>query len=238
MATDTVEYDVVKFFTRARRFPQMLGKTPDGKKLPGGPYTLTQFTGAGVAGLLLAGTRNLWGRFGLVPNLMILLTVMVVVVVGLGRIPLGSRSPVSMLLGLISALSAPRTGRISGRVLRMRNPHPVVSRVVINGPAAPETPPPPAEEPVLEPAGPVVLEPAAEPAASEQQPPALKESDGVQEEHASAPATNERNSRRRRRSTPTTPAAEPVAETAQPAMTGVGALLAMAGAPQHPTQEN
>ena len=55
--------EVVKNYTRARKFPQLLGMTPDGKKLPGGPYSYTQFrrrrTGSPRA---LEDTRNLGDR--------------------------------------------------------------------------------------------------------------------------------------------------------------------------------
>ena len=34
--------EVIRNFTAARKFPQLIGKTPDGKRIAGGPYTLTQ----------------------------------------------------------------------------------------------------------------------------------------------------------------------------------------------------
>lgn len=135
------EVDVAKFYTRARRFPQLLGTTPDGKKLPGGPYTLTQFSGAGVALLLLAGTRGVWAQYGFAANITIFVVVMVGVVIGLGRIPLGSRSPLSVLLGIGTALCSPRGGRINGRTVRIRPPHTVTRRTVVAGPPAPDAEP-------------------------------------------------------------------------------------------------
>ena len=37
----------LKWYTRARKFPQLIGRTPDGTRIPGGPYTYTQVA-AGV----------------------------------------------------------------------------------------------------------------------------------------------------------------------------------------------
>ena len=55
--------EVVKNYTRARKFPQLLGMTPDGKKLPGGTVQLhtvrRRRTGSPRA---LEDTRNLGDR--------------------------------------------------------------------------------------------------------------------------------------------------------------------------------
>jgi len=37
MSTREDHHEVVKWYTRARRFPQLIGKTPDGARLWGGP---------------------------------------------------------------------------------------------------------------------------------------------------------------------------------------------------------
>ena len=65
-------YEVVKWYTRARRFPQLIGKTPDGATIWGGPYTYTQVI-AGVAFIVIGSkTTWLWGHFGLLGNALIL----------------------------------------------------------------------------------------------------------------------------------------------------------------------
>lgn len=132
--------EVVKWFTRARRFPQLIGRTPDGARIPGGPYTVTQVVGAGI--VLFAGTRtmSLWARYGLLSNAMILLSVAFAVVWGLGRIPVGSRNPLSVSTGLLRALSTPPTGRVGGRPVRLRRPHQVRHRIVVLQPALPALP--------------------------------------------------------------------------------------------------
>ncbi|MFE6508090.1 hypothetical protein ACFVBP_10505 [Nocardioides sp. NPDC057764] len=115
--------DVVKWFTRARKFPQLIGRTPDGTRIWGGPYTLTQALGG--AGVLVVGlkTMSLWAHFGFIGSLVVLVAVTGSVVWGLGRIPVGARSPLSMAAGLAHAVGAPKTGRLGGRPIRIRRPH-------------------------------------------------------------------------------------------------------------------
>ena len=55
--------EVVKWYTRARKFPTLIGKTPDGTRLPGGPYTITQVLVGGALAVLLASPPWWWTRF-------------------------------------------------------------------------------------------------------------------------------------------------------------------------------
>ena len=41
---------VVKMFTKARNFPQLIGKAPDGRKIPGGPYSWARVSQAACCG--------------------------------------------------------------------------------------------------------------------------------------------------------------------------------------------
>ena len=76
--------EVVKWYTRARRFPQLIGRTPDGARIWGGPYTYTQFFG-GVAVLVVgAKTVGVWGQFGVIGNALLLLAVAYTVTRGAG----------------------------------------------------------------------------------------------------------------------------------------------------------
>lgn len=53
--------DVLRWYTRARRVPQLVGKLPGSERgIPGGPYTLTQMAGAGVAFWAASRTTSLW----------------------------------------------------------------------------------------------------------------------------------------------------------------------------------
>lgn len=129
--TEDHETEIVRWYTRARRFPQLIGRTPDGMKIPFGPYTITQALGAGV--VLFVGTKtvSLWAHFGFVGNAFIGVVATVATVWGLGRIPLGARNPISVVAGLGKALFAPRTGRVGGRPVRPRRPHRVRHSVVL-----------------------------------------------------------------------------------------------------------
>lgn len=129
--TEDHETEIVRWYTRARRFPQLIGRTPDGMKIPFGPYTITQALGA--AGVLFVGTKtvSLWAHFGFVGNTFIGVVATVATVWGLGRIPLGARNPISVVAGLGKALFAPRTGRVGGRPVRPRRPHRLRHSIVL-----------------------------------------------------------------------------------------------------------
>ena len=66
-ANDQVE--VVRWYTRARRFPKLIGKTPGGEKIWGGPYTLMQFIVGASVFFISVKTRDLWGNFGVVGDI-------------------------------------------------------------------------------------------------------------------------------------------------------------------------
>ena len=134
--------EVVKWYTRARKFPQLIGRTPDGAKIWGGPYTFTQAVGAGVILLIGVNTMGLWARYGLIGNAVVLLGVTYGLVLLLGRIPVGSRSPLSVVSGFMHAVLSPRNGRLAGRPVRHRRPHRVRHRitVLIDQPVTPVAP--------------------------------------------------------------------------------------------------
>ncbi len=125
------QQEVVKWYTRARRFPQLIGKTPDGARLWGGPYTYTQVIGAAVVIVVGIQTAGLWGQFGLIGNALLLLGVAYATTLGLGRLPIGSRNPLSVAQGALKSVSTSAAGSYAGRPLKIRRPHRVTSRVVI-----------------------------------------------------------------------------------------------------------
>lgn len=129
MSDQTVE--VAKWYTRARRFPQLIGKTPDGAKLPGGPYTFTQvgvFVGVFVVGLK---TTHIWGAFGLLGNFAVLFGVAYGACFAAGRVPVGARNPFSVGASVLRAVAAPAGGRYRGSPIRPKRPHPISARLVI-----------------------------------------------------------------------------------------------------------
>lgn len=151
-AYDEASVEVVRWYTRARRFPQLIGRTPDGTRIPGGPYTFTQVIVTAVFLLVAVKTVDWWGPFDLIGNVMTLALATVGVVWGLGRIPVGARNPLSAADGTWRSLAAPRTGRVHGRPIRLRRPSRVRSIVVIHrAPVVPQ---------LSEPACPQLSEPA------------------------------------------------------------------------------
>ena len=237
------DQQVVRWYTRARRFPQLIGRTPDGARIPGGPYTITQVATAGVLMLIALKTTALWAHYGLIANGLLLAGVVYGVVFLLGKIPLGSRNPVAIAAGAWRALSAPSTGRLADRPVRLRRPHRVQHRLTVFIPAAAPTAAAP------EPTATVAPAPAAEPAAASAHP----------AQPAETPARQTKKSRRRSKARsslghrrpapgpageqlPTTAAAAPAtaptqpqpsapAPAAAPALSGVQALLAQGAAP-------
>ncbi len=164
--------EVVKWYTRARKFPQLIGRTPDGAKIWGGPYTFTQAVGAGVMLIVGVNTMGLWARYGLIGNALLLIGLTYGLVLLLGRIPVGSRNPLSVVSGAVHAVLSPRSGRLAGRPVRPRRPHRVRHKITVLVEAAPATAPAsgrlpnaahPAPTPAPAPAGAPVRLPAAVP---------------------------------------------------------------------------
>lgn len=127
--TSPPDVEVVRWFTRARKFPQLIGRTPDGTRLWGGPYTPTQLVGGGLVFFIGARTLEAWANFGLVMNLALLLVISYGTIWGLGRVPIGARNPLSILTGIYRAVMAPQTGHLAGRPVRLRRPYRVQHRV-------------------------------------------------------------------------------------------------------------
>ena len=111
------------WYTHARRFRKLIGKTPDGARIWGGPYTYTQFFGAVAVLVVGAKTVGLWGQFGVIGNAVLLLGAGVRHRGGAGRLPIGSRNPLAVTAGVLRASSCPPVGRRAGRPVKLRRPH-------------------------------------------------------------------------------------------------------------------
>jgi len=241
MVSEANTVERVKWYTLARKFPQLIGRTPDGARIPGGPYTVTQAVG-GLC-ILIVGykTMPLWANFGTLGNFTVLIAVTGAAIFGLGRIPLGARNPVAISIGAIHAGTAPRRGRVRGRAVRIRRPHTVAHRIVVCtepvlNPVADAVPTtaPATSAPVdltkhQEPAAAPTTEPAPEPAATDLAPePEQKPEPAAEPQHAPAYAVTVLAAvhapRRRAVRHPTA--------TSTTQLTGVQALLATVGS--HP----
>jgi len=230
--------EIVKWYTRARHFPQLIGKTPDGATIWGGPYTYTQVIGGVLFVIVGSKTTDLWGQFGLIGNALILAGSAYGLVLLLGRLPLGSRNPMSVGAGVLRAFSSPAQGHLAGGPVRIRRPHRARARLVIGPtPSSCRLATPASTKQVLAFQG----EPAAEPTPMDR---------------ASWPTSRPRQHRRWPRprwsrpapsQTPPqttgsprlrpTPATTRSATRPAPALTGVQRLLASAGTPSRPDQD-
>lgn len=131
MADDADELETVKYYTRARKFPQLLGRMPDGTKIPGGPYTVQQLLAA-IAVIVVGGlTIGTWGVFGSIGNVAVLFGLAFGVVFLIGRLPMNGRNPLFALLGLYRMLNAPASGRYQGKPVRFRRPRRVRHQVIV-----------------------------------------------------------------------------------------------------------
>lgn len=116
--------EVIRNFTAARKFPQLIGRTPDGKRIIGGPYTVTQAVGAAIAIAVLYLTRAWWMGFGLTGAVFFVAIVLVGTIMGLGRLRPGGRNPLSLATGLARSVTtvAPPPAPVSGHPRGIRLP--------------------------------------------------------------------------------------------------------------------
>ena len=116
------EHEIVRFY-RTNKYPLMMGRLPDGTKIFGGPYTAAQgITGAAMIMLALF-TWGMWASFGLIGNLVTLVTVVLVPVHLAGMIRTKNRNPLMIAAGALGAWSAPSGGKLANASLRFRKPH-------------------------------------------------------------------------------------------------------------------
>jgi len=118
MAGDHSAGDVVKWYTHARRFPSLIGRTSDGTRIPGGPYTPTQLITLAVLAWTASKTTWVWARFSTVGNIIFFVALVGLPVYALGKLPIGFRNPLRILIGALVAASAPAGGRVNGSALR------------------------------------------------------------------------------------------------------------------------
>ncbi len=166
--------DTLRWYTRARRIPRLVGKLPGSERgIPGGPYTVTQAVGSIMVGIVLLKTEPLWGRFGWVSDKVILVVAVVVTALLLRMVKPGGRDPLSALTALLAVTLAPRHGRHHARPVRPHRPVQVRGRVrvlpiratsaVAGTPAIPAIPAIPAVPAAAAPAGPTAASVAVRP---------------------------------------------------------------------------
>ena len=109
-----------KWYTRARKFPQLVGRTPDGTRIPGGPYTYTQIAVVVATVVVMWNTTWLWARGSLLSSAAIFVVVLFAAGFGAGQLPPGMRNPFLMIGGVCRLLKPGWT--LNGRPLPARRP--------------------------------------------------------------------------------------------------------------------
>ncbi len=162
MAYEVEEKEVARFYTRSRRFRKLLGRLPDGTKLIGGPYTITQGLVLAVVLIVASVTQSAWGTGTPLIDFPLAGAIAWVAAWGAGRLPMTRRNLFSVLTGGLTAMTRSSAGRYRGSALRIRPPHRASGKSFIatgtNRPVAPA------------PAEPVVVETAPTPAPVAPQP--------------------------------------------------------------------
>ncbi|MBR7828760.1 hypothetical protein KDK95_20800 [Actinospica sp. MGRD01-02] len=104
-------------YTRARRFPLVIGKLPGGGRILGGPYTMTQVGVMVGAIVVLRVAAPIWAHLSYGDAL-----VYIAVPYGLGylvrRARFEGREPLRAGAGALTAIGAPPAGRLRGRAWR------------------------------------------------------------------------------------------------------------------------
>ena len=152
----------LKWYTRARKFPQLIGRTPDGTRIPGGPYTYTQVAAGVVTAVVLAQTTWLWAHGGLILNATIFIGATIGAVFAAGKLTPGMRNPIVLASGALNLMSSGY--RLDGTAIRNPKPNTATAAgpVTVFIPAPPLAPITAPVEPVAVPA-PIPVLPATEP---------------------------------------------------------------------------
>ena len=125
------EHLVGRCYTAARRYPLQVGRFSNGGRIPGGPYTMTQLAVMIGVFVVLVVTRPLWGGFGLLDALVVLV-VPYAAGWGICRVQIDHRNPLAAVASLAGvALSAP-AGKMHGRPVRPRPAHLVAPVVTVH----------------------------------------------------------------------------------------------------------
>lgn len=146
---------VAKWYTRARRFPRLIGKLPDGSRIPFGPFTIFQVVGGAGVFIVMVQTISVWGVFGLLGNVVLLMGCSITVLFVLGKLPMSTaNAPLTALGGLVTAAFPSPAGKVGGQPIRIAKPHRDRARLIIHilrlstaaPPSAAEQPVPQAEQ--------------------------------------------------------------------------------------------
>lgn len=139
-----------RWYTRARRIPILIGRTSEGSKIPGGPYTLGQVIAFFAVVFGLWKTTGVWAVFDGVTNATIFIAIVAGAVYGVGKLPRSGRNPLSWTVDFAALTLRAPGGKVNGKPLPASKPRRLRHRVV-----TPQLPPLLAAEPTGEPDVPV-----------------------------------------------------------------------------------
>lgn len=105
-----------RFYTAARKFQQLIGVTPAGEAIPGGPYTVTQFIVGIVVVVVGFISRPLWTQ-GAITDVLFIAAAAVGLTYGVGRMPGSRRSLINLINCSMALMFRPRTGKYRGQKL-------------------------------------------------------------------------------------------------------------------------
>jgi hypothetical protein len=128
----------------------MIARLPSGERIPFGPFSIQQVVAAGIMLLTLYKTMGTWAQFGLIINCVIFVSLTWGLVWLIGRIPIGSRNPISVATGVYTAVVAPASGKLDGRAVKIQRPRTVTFTAQLAVP--PRTREPETAKPAGEPA--------------------------------------------------------------------------------------
>lgn len=114
--------EVIRHYTSTRRIPLMFGRLTDGMRIPGGPYSATQFLAGGVVLMLGNLTRPVWSFGSELTDYALLIALVVGAIFFTGRLPITSRHPIWAVVGAWTAFTESTSGTIAGRSFSLPKP--------------------------------------------------------------------------------------------------------------------
>lgn len=142
----SAEERIIRWATKGRRQPTLIGRDSSGKKIWGGPYTIYQ----GVTLLIVGGggwhTRHIWAANMPGPSLLLLLAAATAGAVFLvGRIDFSARNPVWWVAGLLHCvrvvITVSATHSIGGTSRHVKKPYTVRCQAITTVEPVPRVPP-------------------------------------------------------------------------------------------------
>lgn len=123
MTSETPQKETARFYTAARRFPRLVGRLPDGSRIWGGPYRITQLVAGAIVLCGAVATRNVWGIDFLIADFAIAAGIAWFAAWLVGRIPTSELSPLVMIGAAVHGFRAPSSGTVAGRPVVLKRPH-------------------------------------------------------------------------------------------------------------------